>query len=141
MKRRMAIFMVLLANIALLAHTVIPHHHHQLQVAVTCWHGEHVGHHAHKAEQEKHHHHACPEKAETCSIHEAAFILPRIQKDPDEGADAQHPMLFLPCLNCNIEAPFLHRITPKYTIDAVGEYLTLLTRSIGRRAPPNTLFS
>lgn len=142
MKRRMAVFMILLTNIALLAHMAVPHHHHQLRVAVTCLHGAHVGHHAHESGQEKHHHHDCTEDAEPCHIQEAVFISPRIQHDYNEGGDGlHHDVPFLPILTLCIETPFLYDSPLKHGIYAERRHQAPLTHCIGLRAPPYGLFS
>ena len=77
MKRKVSIIFLLLANVFLLAHAVVPHHHHDsMPVAVLDLHGHHHDHHDHDSHHQDHnshhhdasHHHDGPE---TCLISQA----------------------------------------------------------------------
>lgn len=80
MKRSVSIIFLLLANVFLLAHAVVPHHHHDnMPVAVLDLYGHHHDHHDHDSHHQDHdshhhdasHHHDCPE---TCLISQAEAV-------------------------------------------------------------------
>ncbi|MBQ4502433.1 MAG: hypothetical protein II986_02015 [Alistipes sp.] len=116
MKRVTAIIFVLLANISLLAHAVIPHHHHdRMAVAIVDMaaaaeqvHHEHShdGHHSHDHHSHYHHshnhhdNHQHGSQSEECLISETPAVLTRSQEVSfgDDGVDdAQQNLYFAVC--------------------------------------------
>ena len=74
MKRSVSIMFLLLANVFLLAHAVVPHHHHDsMPVAVLDMHGHHHNHDSHHQDHDSHHHDASHhhDGPETCLISQA----------------------------------------------------------------------
>ena len=67
MKRSVSIIFLLLANVFLLAHAVVPHHHHDnMPVAVLDLHGHHHDNDSHHHDASQHH-----DGPETCLISQA----------------------------------------------------------------------
>ncbi|NOR87372.1 MAG: hypothetical protein GQ527_07170 [Bacteroidales bacterium] len=57
LKKRIAVFFILLANIVLLAHVAVPHHHHDTKVCVESTHCEKDGDaHQHQTQEHQHQH-------------------------------------------------------------------------------------
>ena len=74
MKRTVSILFLLLANVFLLAHAVVPHHHHDsMPVAVLDLHGHHHDNDSHHQDHDSHHHDASHhhDGPETCLISQA----------------------------------------------------------------------
>ena len=74
MKRKVSIMFLLLANVFLLAHAVVPHHHHDsMPVAVRDLHGHHHDNDSHHQDHDSHHHDASHhhDGPETCLISQA----------------------------------------------------------------------
>ena len=151
MKRITAIFFILLANIALLAHAVIPHHHHD-KVAVAIinifeGHQSHNhendehdhSHHHHQTAEHHSHHHSHNGDAEECLISDTVYIPSKIQEDLAnadwlDGQDFDIELIWI-ADNISIASCFeVLSLKPKpYTARI---HLDCLTRSIGLRAPP-----
>lgn len=139
MRKAISIFFILLANIVVLAHTVVPHHHHnKIFVAiVNVLDGE-------VQDVLNHHHddtHPHETNPEDCAINETlAAAASRLQKDEclDFGTFDfdSHLDLFVTDIMASVvpepvgDLPFI----PKpYT---AGNHLDFVARAIGLRAPP-----
>lgn len=140
MRKAISIFFILLANIAILAHAVVPHHHHNKVFAaiVDILDGEtqHALNHSHR--QDSHHHDSRPEE---CAINEtlvaAAF---RLQKDNGVAPESFDFDGYLDLFVTDIVAtavtepvgnlPFI----PKPYL--AGGHIDHIARSLGLRAPP-----
>lgn len=139
MKKAISIFFILLANVAILAHAVVPHYHHDKIVAaiVNVFNGnvQYLPNHSH---DDTHPHETNPED---CAINEtlvaAAF---RLQKDNSLDSATfdfdSHLDLFVTDIVVAAvpepvgDSPFI----PKpYT---AGNHLDFVARAIGLRAPP-----
>ncbi len=87
MKRTLALYILLLANAAVLAHVVVPHHYHHsvLSVAVEAW-GGHAedGHRCTHSEKSSHH----GERPEACAVGDAvaAAAVRLLHGDDGNGA-------------------------------------------------------
>lgn len=150
MKRITAIFFILLANIALLAHAVIPHHHHD-KVAVAII-NIFEGHQSHNHENDEHdhshhhqtaehhsHHHSHNGDAEECLISDTVYIPSKIQEDlaNADWLDGQDFDIELIWIADNISiAPCFEVLSLKPKPYTARIHLDCLTRSIGLRAPP-----
>lgn len=126
MKRLTAIIFVLLANICLLAHAVIPHHHHdRMAVAIVDMavaeqaHHEHLhdSHHSHDHHSHYHHSHNHQEshqhssQSEECLISETLAVLTRSQEFGfgDDGVEVVNSRTLYPGMlrRCKEEKLFI----------------------------------
>ncbi len=132
----MSIFFVLLANIAFLAHDVIPHHH-QITAAIM----DRCGGHA----VCEHHHSSClglvcqhgSEKSETCPINETSVFPHRGQEDTVKTEDYDNFDYNLFYLFESIpSAPYREVCSVKPKPHTAEKLYDCLTRSFGLRAPP-----
>lgn len=89
MKQKTAILFVLLANICMLAHAVIPHHHHDRMAVAVISMAEFAGHdqHSHDNKHSHYHHnhngqgsHPHSNNSEDCLISDSPILSPRIEK-------------------------------------------------------------
>lgn len=143
MKRAIYILIILLADITILAHTVVPHHHHnKILVAVVNLFDDTASH------DTPHGHSNCPydeKSAEKCPISEAiASIVFQIQKDDNTDLsplklDKGNSGLYSFIANININTSnhgFLQSIPLTLKPYIERYYLCNVTRYEGLRAPP-----
>lgn len=136
MKRMVSIFFVLLANIAFLAHDIIPHHH---QITATII--DRLGGHA----VCEHHHSSClgflckhgTEESETCPINETSVLPHRGQEDTVDTENCDNFDYNLFYLSESIpSAPYREICSVKPKSHTAEKLLDRLARSFGLRAPP-----
>lgn len=153
MKRVTAIIFVLLANISLLAHAVIPHHHHDRMavaivdmVATEQVHHEHShddshshDHHSHYHHSHNHHdNHQHGSQSEECLISETLAILTRSQEFSfgDDGTDdTQQNIYFAVCEGATL--PELPEVTILFTTYRATIPPGVDVSAHGLRAPPH----
>lgn len=139
MRKAISIFFILLANIAILTHAVVPHHHHNKVFAaiinILDDDAQKVLNHSH--DSKAHHHDA---KSEECAINETVIAAAfRLQKDNslDSGTfdfDC-HLDLFVTDITTAVpEFTSSLSFIPKPYI--AGSHLDFVARAIGLRAPP-----
>lgn len=139
MRKAISIFFILLANIAILTHAVVPHHHHNKVFAaiinILDDDAQKVLNHSH--DSKAHHHDA---KSEECAINETVIAAAfRLQKD--NGLDSGtfdfdcHFDLFVTDITTAVPEPTgsLPFIPKPYV---AGGHLDHIARAIGLRAPP-----
>lgn len=141
MKKAISIFFILLANIAILTHAVVPHHHHNKVFAaiinILDDDAQKVLNHSH--DSKAHHHDA---KSEECAINETVIAAAfRLQKDNslDSGAfdfDYQFDLFSADIVIGTVASELLGSLpfVPKPYI--AGSHLDFVARAIGLRAPP-----
>ena len=137
MKKGIAILFVLLANIILLAHAVLPHHYHEKLVCIESTHcAEDATNHSQNSVEHNHQHDGNDNI--TCILNQAVFIL------PTQG------QIFNDCENCNdthnhdfcitkafeyqhFQAlPTTVRVVPKN----ISFFTSFVSSTSGLRAPP-----
>lgn len=140
MKKAISIFFILLANIAILTHAVVPHHHHNKVFAaiinILDDDAQKVLNHSHNSET--HHHDANPEE---CAINETVVAATfRLHKDNniDSGSFDFHSGfdLFAADLTDTVVSGLFVNLpfVPKPYI--AGSHTDCIARAIGLRAPP-----
>ena len=137
MKNIIAYIFILTANLLLLAHAVIPHHHHidnSLLVSTECSHEEEHTHHGviPVCSEDQHDH-----ETATCNLAQTV-ILPNNQtreiEDPVvlETSD----FLFLSFYVFHASAPSIDSSAPPGVVVNTSLFSRLLVTSVGLRAPP-----
>ncbi len=141
MKRVLLIVLMLLANMGIVAHAVVPHHHRceLLTAVVHLFDMEDCAHHHDKQESPIHHHHS--DEPGECQI-DGSYTAPRVQNDENSlvPANTAHNNVFpfsTACIDLSYRVryglqPQSFRFRP-YTADACPGYVTAIT---GLRAPP-----
>lgn len=141
MKKAISISFILLANIVIFAHAVVPHHHHNRVFAaiVTVLDDDAriLFNHSHNAES---HHHDTD--SEDCAIYESvAGAVARLQKDnsQDHGTisfEFQPDLFVVDIANIWDADPFVKNLSVLPTPYMVGAGLDYYARALGLRAPP-----
>jgi len=137
MRNKTAFIFILLANMVLLAHAVIPHHHHTkapIEVAVECSH-----------EDDHEHNHNMPlcnddhEQGETtsCKLIEA-IIVPNNQIRLSELLELTtiNHTLFFTLYVFNFSIPQHYEDTSNEVVESIPLFTRFLISSQGLRAPP-----
>lgn len=136
-----AIFFILLANFIMLAHAVVPHHHHKSQVCIESNHCLSDSY-AHNHNTSAHdHEHDGGAGTENCALKQAVVISTNSVRQEFKclDCDDNHPQLihfqailfsnkfisFIPKIGSNAQIPFI-----------TSSYLHSLQSSLGLRAPP-----
>lgn len=139
-KRITSLFFLILANIILLAHSLVPHHYHA-HSSIACTEDTHCEASEICTEDIQHeskHQHHDPSNISECQLKQAA-VLPAGLHDQDYGLDwghihfhdgytasaSQHFDAFLPLLLASQSWP-----------DRTSQYLSFICASAGLRAPP-----
>lgn len=137
-RKSLTIFFILIANIILLAHAVIPHHSHQNEVCVGNTHmqaqsGEHnsCSNHTHSQEQE----------AEDCDLNQAVVVLSQQLRSEIKCFDyattySQFDATQAVLLNKSFDALFYIDISNIKPPLLASIYSSFVGRQIGLRGPP-----
>ena len=133
--KRIALFFILLANTLVLAHSILPHHHHKgLVVSVDTTKSSHHG-----DKSFNDHSHDSDDDAD-CALRKEiltpgrSFISARNQQDKDpeqnlfQDIHNSNPILTTPVYCLSSFSSWIH--------DDISQYLFLLNNSQGLRAPP-----
>ena len=140
MKRRIAIFFVLLANIIILAHAAIPHHHYPFLITETSQSivPEHKHDHNHTAHGLNHQHHDDKDDYDHCLLNKVVTILKDNAKSLDysatywghsfDGFNAILTNVEFHCKNITVTILQSHLFSSSYTSYAASV--------LGLRAPP-----
>lgn len=127
--------LIFLANIVLLAHAVLPHHHHKQQVCIEQTHcaGDAISH-SHSTTGHNHQHDET--NSEACILKQAVIIptsQARLLNNCDNCSDNHNHDFFIPSY-FGLET--LQPIT--VTVSTVSEFTfsSYITSSLGLRAPP-----
>jgi hypothetical protein len=140
-KKTIAIASIMLASIVLLAHSVVPHHHHNKQVCLVSTHCTNDKSTDEHGSTKENHSHDGENNAHDCVLKESAVILSDHWKSylkfennryERSGLDDYHHNL----LNSSTEfvIPFLFSYIHERHPDC--SYSSLITASLGLRAPP-----
>jgi len=128
MRKKVAIGFLLLANIVLLAHTVLPHHHHSDGAVCffvnSC--NNDVSH------DNENHHNRC----EGCNLLNNVFINQQTGQDHLKYEPASHPVLFFTPYN-NIDLSQKISFSFEYIPFLTSLYSSAVLRTCGLRAPPS----
>ena len=140
-RKKTAIFFILLANIALLAHAVVPHHHHKSLVCVESNHCQ--------SDSDTHNHNTCAHDHEhdgdagtECCVLKQAVVIPANsvkQEFKFLGCDDNHSLFvhFQAILFSNAILSFVPRIIQNAQISLkTSSYSFFVSTSSGLRAPP-----
>ena len=140
MKRVLSIFFLLLANIAILVHAVVPHHHHNKVFAaivdILDEDAQHALNHSHR--QDSHHHDS---GSEECAINETLVAVAfRLQKDngvaPESFDVDSHLDLFVTDITATAVPEPVGGLSFVLKPYLAGDYIDHISRSLGLRAPP-----
>ncbi len=137
-----SIFFILLANIVLVGHVVVPHHHHESEVCIVSSHCEdgHDSDHSHDHESTGHQHsHDGETETEDCILNQAFIVTSGIVKQEIKEIDLNVPF-FTDCkvpddelsLNKSVNTFFNGKPPPLKTF----LFSIYVSRSHGLRAPP-----
>ena len=139
MKKAITLSFLLFAGIAILAHAVIPHHHHDKSticlLAVQCEDSKHT--HKHSRDSD------CRQKddsgrTEECPL-KKAYLRPgniRLSVDLNSDSDFQHPAPFLFSMDLNAETAGLKGLPFRQKPYLSSGYTSHISDSSGLRAPP-----
>ena len=140
-KKRTAIFFILLANIILLAHAVIPHHYHQEQVCIVNEHCQNDSI-AHNHNTSGHNHqHDGDNNSESCALKQAVGIPANSvrQEFKWRGCDDNHLEFvhFQAVLFSSEFTSFVPQIIQNAQIPLIlSSHFNFVSTSLGLRAPP-----
>jgi hypothetical protein len=90
-RKRTAIFFILLANIVLLVHAVVPHHHHQEQICIVSSHCQADSHYHHHGDSGHDHQHDGNNESDCCVLKQAVAIPSNLLKQDCKSLDSYHP--------------------------------------------------
>ncbi len=139
-KKLTAFTFVLIATLSVLAHAVIPHHHHQVIVCVqdiqqeerACSHKEGVH------EQDKDEHHEGHSHATPCEFR-LAIVVPSSQgkqlRSCDDCSDSHQHNLYLLTASVRVELP-PQQVAPTNNPDFSSFHTSFVASTLGLRAPP-----
>lgn len=139
MKKAIALLFLLLANISLLVHAVVPHHHHDdiaVCFATACC--------ADNDEASQCHHdsgghrHDGDTQPDGCALKEVyvRFENGRLFADSSPDYDSQYPVLYLLPINSVTEVTVSEKLPFRNKPYLLSYHTALVARSIGLRAPP-----
>jgi hypothetical protein len=140
-KRAISITFLLLANIILLAHVIIPHHHHTMQVCLVSSHCTEDGDHSNTREGHKDHQH--DDQGDTQCVLNQIVLIPAntLKKDNtlfianSDDFKADHAQLCL--LYFTFKLPEKSSFPSLKNQDEVPSLFgALISHSLGLRAPP-----
>ncbi len=140
-RKRTAIFFILLANIVLLVHAVVPHHHHQEQV---CIENEHCQNdslaHNHNTPEHNHEHDG-ENSSESCALKQAVVIPANSVRQEFKclGYDDNHSTFVnFHAILFSIEfIPFVQKVVSNKQIPLITySHSNFVSASLGLRAPP-----
>lgn len=135
MKKRIYIFMILLAGITMATFSIIPHHHHGDSICFVNTHCEKVP----DCENEPAHHHHHDDMS-GCELSDRIVPQTLIQKHDCSGLCSDccgHIALLIAILPDLQEIPVSHTFLPFRQKPFINSYLlTHVSRSLGLRAPP-----
>ena len=139
MKRAIALSFLLLANIALLVHAVIPHHHHnELTVcffATTCTDSAKAHKHTHGSDCQHHHDGSGMEECPLKKMF-VRFENNKLFDDLRLDNDIQYPVLFLFPIHPIVEITGLKDLPFRQNPYLLSCYTDYIAPSLGLRAPP-----
>ncbi|MFH1001353.1 MAG: DUF6769 family protein [Bacteroidota bacterium] len=139
MRRKIALFILFFANIILLAHAVLPHHHHETYVCLFDKHSYHDN----DSSEEKtfchHEHHGQNEDSADCLLKNLVVLPAKSIKQAFQSftytSDYHHFNDFL--LNFDDErSGFLSSSNHFQQFTEESSYLNYVSRCLGLRAPP-----
>lgn len=136
-----AIFLILLANIVLLVHAVVPHHHHQEQVCIVNEHCQNDSL-AHEHNTPEHNHeHDGENSSESCALKQAVVIPANLVRQEFKclGCDDNHSTFvhFHAILFSNEFIPFVPKVVSNEQIPLITySHSNFVSASLGLRAPP-----
>lgn len=139
MRKAISVFFILLANMVILAHTVVPHHHHNKVFAsvVSLFDGDaqHKSEHHHGTT----HHHNDTDKSEECLINEVYVATFRVQDDAEIAQPLHinldwHPLFAITSFSSGIPILQAFSFRQKPYIELI--HPIFITHSSGLRAPP-----
>ena len=139
-KKITAISFILLANIVLLAHTVIPHHHHDAIVCVEQTHCQHHAQHHSDGLAEQEHQHDDDDNDSSCQVKESLMALFSHGRycrccDNDVAHHNHHHDFYLyETFACTSVQP-ISTVVPNYPLQA-SCVPSCVTSAVGLRAPP-----
>lgn len=138
-KKITAFGFVLLATLSVLAHAVIPHHHHQVVVCVEdIQHEEHACHHDDGVHEHGNDHQEGQSHATPCEF-KLAVVVPSSQgkqlKSCDDCLDSHQHISYLPTVVERVELPLQLAAVTNNPVYA-SFYTSFVTPTLGLRAPP-----
>lgn len=130
--KRIALFFVLLANTLVLAHSVIPHHHHKgLVVSIATTKSDH------NCEKSFSDHSHDNNDDTDCSLRNEILIPGRSFRTSADQNGEDSELNFIKDTNSSISFSEIHSyFSPSWSHSDLSLYLTQLNRSQGLRAPP-----
>ena len=141
MKKGTAIFFILLANIILLAHAVVPHHYHQNKVCVNSSHCQSDSY-AHQHDTSKpNHEHDGENDSHFCVLKQVVFITSNQWDQFDKCLFGSYKPLSLLDFQAVLFDNGFNALIPRIvstgqTLFKTSTYLSFVSSSIGLRAPP-----
>jgi len=140
-KRISALFIILLVNIILFAHAVIPHYHHKSDVCIVSFHSQTNSEaHKHRTTDHKHEHNS-ESNTEYCASKQV-FVLPSNQvKQEYKCLDRADNYLQLDKLQSIVTAINSYWHLPTFLSNTqlllfTSSYSSLVSTNLGLRAPP-----
>lgn len=137
-KKIAAYSFILLANITLLVHVVIPHHHHQEAVCIVNSHCD-ADTEKHQHSNDDHHHdHNGNSDAEFCVLSQITAIYNQVKHDNNCTFCTDHQTLFTDVINTNIglDGPSPKSLTKIPLLFFSSDYPSFSGASFSLRGPP-----
>jgi len=137
-KRTTAFVFLLVANMILLAHAVIPHHHHQAQVCVERRHCQ-ANHTAQHITPKHHHHHEGKDSSTDCVLKQAVVLPANQIKQENDCLNSRIDSQDYPyTLFISEDAAFISGNCVAESIQNISSsYPYYINTSLGLRAPPS----
>ena len=140
-RKRTAIFFILIANIVLLVHAVVPHHHHNSSVCLESRHCQSDSHAHNQSTCSNDHEHDGSSGNECCVLKQAVVIPANSLRQEFKclGCDDIHSQLvhFQAILFFHEYITFVPQITHNAQIPLnISSHIWFVSTSLGLRAPP-----
>jgi len=140
-KRASALFIILLANIILFAHAVIPHYHHKTEVCIESFQGQ-INHDDHEDKTNDHEHEHNGKNSSDYCASEQVFVVPYNQLKQEykyldsDKSDLQFSKLQIIVIDKDLYCHFPTILSKRQLLFYTSTYSGFASTILGLRAPP-----